>query len=325
MVSAGVCTKNNVPLRLGNMISRPGHLIYNGIEWHISPYQKACCSCDLDAAVGYTANSIILSYYRTMAYDFRSCRLVQCVNPLVQTSNSRKAKNKRLTLCYLPLPFPSARFPFSHLNEGHIGGRSPFKLCWVFAWSIKVNNPASPLYRTWSYLTKVAWWHSPYPMSASRKGSSETACNIPMSVPLFSRTTHDRPLPPPLTSTYQGENHKISKQKQKKKEKKRKERKTSSPHAITSCACRVRRQEKAWEKWCTDLRYEKQEGWSVKLRPWALWIYSGVFPFLPSSQWVWWDNKYLCGRAKIIVVWSLVKVFNECVSFWNTIDPGNTF
>ena len=100
-----------------------------------------------------------------------------------------------------------------------------------------------------------------------------------------------------------------------KEKKKRKERKTSGPHAVTDCACCVRRQEKAWEKWCTDLRYEKQEGRSVKLRPWAPWIYSGVFPFLPSSQWVWWDNKYLCDTAKIIVVRSLGKVFYECVSF----------
>lgn len=35
-------------------------------------------------------------------------------------------------------------------------------------------------------------WHSPYPMSTSRKGSSET-CGIPTSVPLFSATPHDRP------------------------------------------------------------------------------------------------------------------------------------
>lgn len=36
------------------------------------------------------------------------------------------------------------------------------------------------------------WFHSPFPRSASRKGSSETACGITACVPQFSPTPHDR-------------------------------------------------------------------------------------------------------------------------------------
>lgn len=42
-------------------------------------------------------------------------------------------------------------------------------------------------------LSWLFWWHLPYPMSTSRKGSSEMTCGIPVSVPLFSPTPHDRP------------------------------------------------------------------------------------------------------------------------------------
>lgn len=64
---------------------------------------------------------------------------------------------------------------------------------------LKSTNTLALLRATW----KEGQILSPakvYPMHTSRKVSSETACGIPMSVPLFSPTPHDRLLPPSLAS-----------------------------------------------------------------------------------------------------------------------------
>lgn len=131
-----------------------------------------------------------------------------CVNPTVQTSHPHKAErlwDEELTNSFSTLPSLTVEMLCAHSStQDVVLHYSTFKL----TWSCQIFKHGLQLLR-W-----FAWWYSPYPMSTSRKGSSEMACGIPMSVPLFSPTPHDRPLLT-LTSTNQSEKkhikHKINK------------------------------------------------------------------------------------------------------------------
>lgn len=143
----------------------------------------------------------------------------------------------------------------------------------MYSWHHKLQCPTSYFSHRVSLFRWQVWWHSPYPMSTSRKSNSKTACGIPMFVPLYSATTHDLPLLPSLTSANQWE---TKKQNQiyfvrKKERKKWARRKVYHDRRSSSCLHSSE-----------VMKNRKSEAVVV----WIFWTYNGVFLFLPSSQWV---------------------------------------